>query len=119
MSGSSARRKGHAYERLVSLYLREIDPSAKRNVSESQAGGYDIITELPLAIQCKCFSKWHVDPHTIWEQAKKHAGGKIPLGIVRITRKQPDLVIMSREDFWDILRKLYGKEKASCCNSCS
>lgn len=106
MGGKSARTKGHSFEREISRRLRELDPNAKRNVSECQEASVDILTDLPLNIQCKCLAKWSTTPHEILKQARD--GGdmnKIPVGIVRITRKSPDLVFMSLDHFMDLLEE--------------
>ena len=107
--GKAQRTKGQAFERFIANELKPIDSTARRNVSESQEGSYDILTELPIALQCKCFSKWHVSPHSIWQQAKDHAGTRIPVGVVRIDRKKPDLAIISWDDFKELIRIYYGK----------
>lgn len=106
VKGRGARAKGHSFEREIANRLKAIDPMARRNVSESQEGSFDILTRLPIAIQCKCFARWHVSPHDVFEQAQKHAGNRMPLGVVRISRKRPDLVLMDFEDFMKILEVL-------------
>jgi hypothetical protein len=109
VKGRGARAKGHGFEREIANKLKVIDPLARRNVSESQEGGFDILTRLPIAIQCKCFSRWHSTPHEIFEQARKHAKGRLPVGVVRISRKNPDLVIMDWDDFFAILETTFKK----------
>lgn len=91
--------------------LSPLDPTAKRNVAESQEASVDIITKLPLAIQCKNLARWNISPHSILEQAKDGAlkVGGTPVGIVRISNKSPDLVILDLQYFLCILEKLYGK----------
>jgi hypothetical protein len=106
VKGRGARTKGHSFEREIANRLKAIDPMARRNVSESQEGSFDILTRLPIAIQCKCFARWHMSPHDVFEQAQRHAGSRMPLGVVRISRKKPDLVFMDFEDFMTILEVL-------------
>lgn len=109
--GRAARLKGHNFEREIANLIKEIDPTARRNVSESQSGSFDILTALPFAIQCKCFSRWHVTPHSVLDQAIEHAKEKIPVGIVRISNKRPDLAIIRLQDFVGILREFYAEKK--------
>lgn len=117
--GRAARRKGHSFEREIAAIIRELDPSAKRNSAEAQQASFDILTTLPLAIQCKNFSRWHVTPHDVYNQAAQYAGERMPVGIVRISHKAPDLVILNFKDFFNILRKLYGDtEKNQSINCC-
>ena len=106
MGGRSARTKGHGFERQIAQCLRHLDPSAKRNVTETQEGSFDITTDLPLAIQCKCFSRWHTSPHDVYAQAADAAGELMPVAVVRIDRKKPDLAILSWDDFISILEIL-------------
>ena len=106
--GKAQRVKGHSFEREVARLLRDLDPSARRNVEEPQVAGCDIKTKLPLAIQCKCLKNWSVLPHSILAQAAGGADSKeqIPVGIVRIDRKKPDLAILALADFLEILEAL-------------
>lgn len=107
--GRAARAKGHSFECDIANKLKPLDPSARRNVSESQQGSFDILTELPLAIQCKSLARWTRTPHAIWQQAKDHAGDRTPVGVVKITRKAPILVVLAWEDYYTMLEKLYGE----------
>ena len=104
--GRSARVKGHSWEREIANRLKPLDPSSRRNVSESQEGSFDILTELPLALQCKCLSQWRLTPHAIWQQAKDHAGDRIPAGVVKIDRKKPELVILAWDDFYNLVEAI-------------
>lgn len=54
VSGAGARAKGHQWERDAVNDFKEIDPSAKRNLEYQEGMGYDISTNLPYRIQCKC-----------------------------------------------------------------
>lgn len=108
--GRTVRRKGHSHERMTANSLRRLDANARRNVTETQQGSYDITTKLPVAIQCKCFSRWHVSPHDVYEQAHKHADGRIPVGCVKIDNKKPVLAIISWDDFLNFLEAYVGKE---------
>lgn len=109
--GKAQRNKGHGFERDVAVALRHIDPTARRNVQETQIASVDILTDLPLAIQCKCLSQWRITPHNVWDQANN---GKLnpedmPVGIVKIDRKSPNLAILSLDDFILMLEKIHGK----------
>lgn len=111
-SGKTARRKGHAFERYIAIRLRDIDPTAMRNVAECQQASVDINTKLPLAIQCKSVKSWRSNtPHSIWDQAATGARdpSHIPLGIVKITNKQPILCLIDLETVMSWLKKLYGQ----------
>lgn len=97
--GKAARTKGHSFERLVAILLREIDPDARRNVEETQKAGHDIKTNLRFGIQCKCLSQWRLHPDQIMAQAEKPCTkDQIPLGVVKIDRKKP-VAIMYLDDF--------------------
>lgn len=103
--GKAQRTKGHSFERFIARELQSLDPEARRNVTETQEGSYDISTSLPIAIQCKCMKKWHISPHEIYAQAALHAKTRQPVGVVRIDNKRPDLVIIS----WEFFKELLGK----------
>jgi len=112
MGGRHSRNKGASFEREVARMLAPLDPTAKRNVAECQEASVDIITKLPLAIQCKNLSQWRVTPHDILKQATEGAlnTSDMPVGIVRISNKRPDIAIMDLKYFLCILEKLYGKK---------
>jgi len=106
--GRAARIKGHSFERFVANKLKELDPTAKRNVQETQQSSWDVLTELPLIIQCKCLKNWSTSPHAALEQAARHRhDDKIPVAIARIDRKKPDLAIVDLNDFIDLIKKAY------------
>lgn len=109
--GKAQRTKGHSWERSIAVSLRHIDPTARRNVQETQIASVDILTEIPIAIQAKCLKRWSLTPHSIWEQANdgKLDPSHIPVGIVKIDRKKPNLVILDFDHFVSMLEKLYGK----------
>ena len=119
-SKSFARTKGHSFEREFAQRLRALDPTAKRNVEETQDGSVDIKTRLPLAIQCKCLGRWSLTPHKILEQAvegmgkllsSSHSGKSLlALGVVRISRKRPDIAVLSLDDFLYLLSKVSWQE---------
>lgn len=113
MGGKHARDKGARFEREVANMLAPLDPSAKRNVAECQEASVDIITKLPIAIQCKNLARWSSTPHAILEQATTGAlnSSDMPVGIVRISNKKPDLAIVSLPYFLCMLEKLYGKNQ--------
>lgn len=105
--------KGKAYERFIAIKLREIDPTAKRNMSEPQEASVDIITKLPLAIQCKALRSWSKSPTNIYAQA---AAGRlnendIPVGIVKIDNRNPHLCFMALEHFLEWVKIIYGEKK--------
>lgn len=106
MMGRSQRDKGARFEREVAVSLRYLDHRAARNVAESQSASVDIVTDLPLAIQCKNLARWSITPHDVYGQAVSGRerlgpgeGHRIPVGVVRISHKEPDLAILSYEDF--------------------
>jgi hypothetical protein len=109
--GKLSRDKGARFEREVANMLAHIDPTAKRNVAECQEASVDIITKLPLAIQCKNLGKWSTTPHKVYIQARDGAlkPDDLPVGVIRISNKSPDLAVLALADFIKILERLYGK----------
>lgn len=112
MSGKFSRTKGHSFERLIAIKLREsgLDPTARRNVQESQQASVDILTKLPLAIQCKNLGRWSTSPHAVWNQANegKLRKADFPMAIIKITRKEPTLCVMSLDHVFEILKMAFG-----------
>lgn len=100
MGGRSSRTKGHAFERYVAQRLRPYDKDARRNVAETQVASVDIITKLPLGIQCKCLKKW-VNPQRIYMQAEDgtRVNGVIPMGLVKIDYQPREIVLMKLVHF--------------------
>jgi hypothetical protein len=116
-SKNFARQKGHSYERYIAIRLREsgLDPNARRNVQETQQASVDILTDLPFAIQCKNLGRWSTTPHAVWLQA---AEGKlkctdIPMGIIKITKRSPDLCFLALDDMINLLLLAYGKKETN------
>jgi flavin reductase (DIM6/NTAB) family NADH-FMN oxidoreductase RutF len=109
----NVRNKGASHERSIAIALRGIDKTALRNVSECQTASVDIITKLPLAIQCKALKRWSITPHNIYEQACEGSLHKddVPVGIVKINKRQPQLAFMALDHFIMLLEKLYGKDE--------
>lgn len=109
MSGAYARRKGHSFERWVANRLKELDPTARRNVEETQCASVDIKTRLPLGFQLKSLGRWSLTPHSVFEQAK---GGcspeQEPVCVVKITHKEPILAFVDFEFLLKLLGKYYG-----------
>jgi hypothetical protein len=112
MGGKAARTKGSSFERFIATEIRSIDPHARRNVSETQQASVDITTCLPLAIQCKALKNWSLSPHAIYAQAASGAvrSTDVPVGIVKIDKRQPKLVLIALEHFLELINALYGKE---------
>lgn len=108
--GKAARRKGHNWERSVAILLRDIDPTAKRNVEECQEASVDIKTKLPFGIQCKALRNWSKNPSQILRQAAHGTpGGKSPLAIVKVDRQEP-VACLYLFDFLDLLKKIQTLE---------
>jgi hypothetical protein len=105
---SSNVNKGKSNERWFTNLLKEIDPTAKRNITESRDPDVDIETKLPFAFQVRsgqCCSP---------AQALKDAlyGADIrkkrwALGVVKDDFKTP-FIIMLMSDWTDLCLELYG-----------
>ena len=117
MGGKAARTKGHSFERFIAIELRKIDPTAMRNVAETQQASVDINTRLPLAIQCKALKRWSLTPHSIYAQACDGARKPtdVPITIVKIDNKSPQLVTMALEHFLQLMEAMYGETARSDC----
>lgn len=103
----NSRKKGHDWEREVANKLKEIDPTAKRNL-EYQEGSMDIGTQLPFAIQCKCMANPSV--YFVFRQAKEGAKkvNKIPVAIIKRTNKET-IAVMELEDWLKLVKEWHGK----------
>lgn len=106
----NVRAKGASFERFIAIELRKIDHTARRNMAESQIASVDILTRLPLAIQCKALKNWGITPHNIYEQACEGSlhNGDVPVGIVKINKRQPVLCFLALEHFLSLMEALYG-----------
>lgn len=110
--GKLSRAKGASFERETANRLEMIDPSvkARRCLIETQQGNQgDIVTTLPLAIQCKVGA---VPPiYDAIDQAVEAARGRadiLPVAIIRRnatgTRARHDLTVLRTDDFLRLLR---------------
>lgn len=103
----SQRTKGHSWERSVARDLQEIDPAAKRNLEYQEGGTRDIVTQLPLCVQCKNqkVPKFH---QAIREARHGKLDHELAVGAVKVTN-QGEYAIMDWSDFMKLLRKTFIK----------
>ena len=106
MSGRGSRRKGHDFERYVARMLRQIDPSTRtaRQVAPlDDCRGRDIVTRLPISIQCKAGVR--VNALEAFEQARTAARpGEIPIAALHDTRRRLKLALVPLDWFVRLLR---------------
>lgn len=110
--GALSRRKGANFEREVSVALRQLAPSvrAERCLVETREGNSgDILTNLPLAIQCKVGANPPI--YAAIDQAIEVARSEqIPIAVIRrnasARNRKYDLVVLPTEEFLHILRLL-------------
>lgn len=103
VSGAGARRKGHAFERWFAQVWRVFDPTCKRNMSESQQAGHDIITNTPFGFQLKRWSNWRGNPNQVLKQAKDACSQlQIPVAVVKTDRDEP-VVCMYLDDWMELV----------------
>lgn len=102
--GAYERNKGHNFERFIAKSLHCMDETARRRLEyhHLDAYGEDIMTSLPVRIQCKCgkqAAKGIVGYKEAYESCPK---GIIPVCALRLDRKG-DFAIVSWEDFLELL----------------
>jgi len=106
----ASRNKGATYEREVANSLNDQlgEGLFKRNLVQTREGGYDLQTDLPLAIECKrvekpAFNKWIA-------QAIKQAeeSGRVSVLAWRQSR-QPTryALILDEHEFCKVVREMY------------
>jgi len=109
----ASRNKGATYEREVANSLNDQlgEGLFKRNLVQTREGGYDLQTDLPLAIECKrvekpAFNKWIA-------QAIKQAeeSGRVSVLAWR-QNLQPTryALILDEHDFCKVVREVYMGE---------
>jgi hypothetical protein len=94
ISGKTARRKGHNFEREIAKLLRVYYPNAKRQLEYQEGVGFDIAETGDLSVQCKVGKSFKI------EKALKEAirDNKIPMAITK--RDREDIVVsMYWKDF--------------------
>lgn len=87
----NARRKGHAFERWVSNFLKKFFPLSKRRLEyQAQEGhkGVDIDNTAPFAIQCKSYK--NISIYNWLEEIDRSKG--IPVLIAKSDYKKPIIV---------------------------
>lgn len=110
--GARSRRKGAAFEREVCKLLEhELGVPCARNLVQTREGGYDIDTELPVAIECKRVESGFTASHL--KQARRQAGDRIPVVAHRRSREPVRFVVeMDAEQFCEWLK---GAAGAAAC----
>lgn len=99
--GKAARNKGANFERKFARLWQKIDPTAVRNVTESQRAGFDIVTDCAVGFQLKCWSKWRQSMHAVLEQAESAIKDiEIPVAVVKVDYMYP-VVAMYYDDYVD------------------
>ena len=105
MSGRGSRRKGHDFERYVARMLRQIDPSARtaRQVAPLEdCQGRDIVTRLPISIQCK--SGMRVNALAAFQEARVAARpGETPIAVVHYTQCRLKLAVLPLDRLMELL----------------
>ena len=99
MSGKTARRKGHNFEREVAILMREFFPNAIRNLEYQEGEGVDIANTGEFSIQCKIGKSFRV------EKALKEAVKPEKLAVA-ITKKDREKIVVSM--YWDDFKKLFS-----------
>lgn len=104
MKAAGKKEKGRRLELRVAKDLRDskLDLHATRMPLSGSAYGLesDIRTSLPLMIECKNQESW--SPLEYYNQAKEHAGSKMPLVIMARNRVDP-FALLLWNDFLEIL----------------
>lgn len=113
--GKLSRTKGHAFEREMATSLNAAVPAAKakRCLIETQQGNQgDLVTTLPLSIQCKVGAVPPIYP-AIDQAVAAAKPGDLPVALIRRNArggKKYDLAVIPLEHFWGILITLYGED---------
>jgi len=105
MSGASARRKGHSYERAVARELRTLgfDARTAREVDPTaDPAGVDIVQCPPLAIQCTAVERIG-SLHTLLGAIDRP--GHYPV-IYHKRNRQGETVTLRKEDFHEMVAAL-------------
>lgn len=100
---SSKRAKGKDFERAIAQDLREagLDPNARRMMMSGAMEDLksDIITSLPIHIECKRQEKWDIESY--YQQAlsgkKQH---EIPIVVMKKSRKDAMALLSWKDLIW-------------------
>lgn len=106
MSGASARRKGHSYERKVAKELRKLgfDALTSRQADPlADPKGIDIAGTFPLAIQCKAVER--LGAHSTILEGMDPGAGAIPV-LYHKRARQPETVTLFKDDFHELIQTL-------------
>jgi len=97
MSGKTARRKGHNFEREVAILMREFFPDAIRNLEYQEGEGVDIANTGEFSIQCKVGKSFRIEK-ALAEAVKENKKS------VAITKKDRQKIVVSM--YWDDFKEL-------------
>lgn len=108
MSGKLSRTKGHSFEREISVALRLVFPSARRQLEyhENDCNGIDIANTGPYKIQCKRGKKY-ASLSAIKEVKADEMMGDVPVLVTKGDNERI-LVCLPLEEFIDLLKIKYG-----------
>lgn len=87
ISGKTARRKGHNFEREVARLLKTYYPSAKRQLEYQEGVGFDISGTGNLSIQCKVGKSFKI------EKALKEAVREDKIAMAITKRDREEIVV--------------------------
>lgn len=97
MSGKTARRKGHNFEREVAILFREFYPEAIRNLEYQEGEGVDIANTGEFSIQCKVGKSFRIEK-ALAEAVKENKKS------VAITKKDRQKIVVSM--YWDDFKEV-------------
>lgn len=107
--GAMQRRKGAAFERVVSTLFRTIFAGAKRGLGQARSGGEvsDVAGIPDFWPECKHHRR--TNARAALAQAIEASTGKglVPIAICKDNGEDPTVTIRL-SDFLDLLRKVYG-----------
>lgn len=104
-TGRMARRKGHAFEREISIALRVVFSEARRHLEfqKEEAYGVDILNTGQYRIQCKRGRKW-ASLSAIKEVQADEEMGEVPVLITKGDHERT-LVALPLEEFLRLLQR--------------
>lgn len=112
MSGATARRRGHTWERHLAGWLRDqgVHAVTSRQLADGYQAGADLVTDLPVALEAKNHARLDLAG---WVDQARHQADGLPAAVIVKRRGKADpgeaYVVMTATDWLALLRSQEGR----------
>ncbi len=100
---TNSRRKGHSFERATAISFREMWPEARRGLQYQDGAECPDVVGTPYWVECKTGKRTNIKAAV--RQATEASKGSKPILVVSKDDRQPILVTMLWDTFYDLHKR--------------